>query len=341
MEKEHTAIIPAAMSWHDDHWFRFNQRMSSNTMPHAILLTGPAGVGKLQFARRLVAALLCSERGPAGDACGQCRHCRLLQNESHPDFVTVAREDKKKNISIDQVRELAGFLQLSRDSVGYNVGYKVALIPDAEAMSVSAANSLLKNLEEPQAGRILLLLSDRPQALPATIRSRCQRFEFTTPPGDVALAWLARQDATRGDWELLLSLSHGAPLLALELAQSGLLANRREFFADWLALVSGQGDGLKLASQSPKQNAHGQLYWLYGWTVDLIRLKAAGTQAKIQNIDLAAELERLAAKLEWGDLYGGLDRCGAALASAQTTINVQLLMEDVLLSWDGRVGAAG
>jgi DNA polymerase-3 subunit delta' len=133
------------------------------------LLTGPAGVGKRRVADAFARAFLCVEEGPA--PCGACRSCARPADAPHPDLLAVAPPDNRKSIGVEQVRELGSWLALS-PAWGRR---KAAVVDPADAMTGEAQNALLKTLEEPPPGRVLLLVTARPGALAATIHSRCQR----------------------------------------------------------------------------------------------------------------------------------------------------------------------
>ncbi|MDX1655478.1 MAG: DNA polymerase III subunit delta', partial [Candidatus Competibacteraceae bacterium] len=199
------------LPWHQPHWQRLAAGVEAGRLPHALLLSGPSGLGKMLFARQLTQSLLCRQPGENLTFCGKCRGCRLLAAGSHPDITRVEPEEPGKPIKVDRVRQLCAFLgQTAR-------GYKVALLSPAEAMNPSAANALLKTLEEPPPGSLLLLVTAFPARLPATIRSRCQILAFTPPLRTQALEWLSPRVAGF-QAGLLLDLTGNAPLAALEQA---------------------------------------------------------------------------------------------------------------------------
>ena len=164
--------MSAPYPWLADTWRRLQQARAADTLPHALLLHGRPGFGKRELAQALVASLLCDKPDVEGTGCGQCRGCSLLTAGSHPDYRAVQPEEPGKSIVIDQIRELGEFFTL-RPHYGAR---KLAVIAPADAMNRAAANSLLKLLEEPPAGGMLLLVADRQERLPATIRSRCQGY---------------------------------------------------------------------------------------------------------------------------------------------------------------------
>jgi len=146
---------------------RFATALRNGKLHHAWLLHGVKGIGKATEAMAMAALYLCEKAGE--EACGECHGCRMLQAGSHPDFFSVERLEKKRDINVEQVRETLSFLSLS----GMESEKRVVLLNDAELMNVQAANALLKGLEEPSPGSLLLIVCHDLMRLPATVRSRC------------------------------------------------------------------------------------------------------------------------------------------------------------------------
>lgn len=203
------------LPWHAGQWAHLRAARAQGRLAHALLLGGPAGTGRGHFARMLAASLLCpTPVSEDGSACGECASCRQFAAGSHADLFHAAPPEAGKALGVDRIRALIDSLHLTAG--GEN---KVGLIDPADALTRSAANSLLKTLEEPPDGAYLLLVSARSGNLPATIRSRCQRVPFGMPDADQALAWLQQQHvSTPENW---LARAGGAPLLARELAMTG------------------------------------------------------------------------------------------------------------------------
>ena len=222
--------------WNEPLLQSFRSRLTR--LPHALLVHGPRGVGKLALAERMAQLLLCEHADAGRRPCGSCDGCRWYLAGNHPDFRRIEPEAIAKQptepeeeegseaparrtrapsleIKVDQVRELAAFLNLR----SHRGRLRVALIHPAEDMNPNAANALLKGLEEPPDGAIFILVSHRPAQLPPTIRSRCVAVPVPLPPKDTALGWLAAQGVK--DAERWLAYAGGAPLRALDYAAEG------------------------------------------------------------------------------------------------------------------------
>ena len=197
-------------------------------LPHALLIYGPRGVGKLALAEGVSQLLLCEGKTKP---CGVCDACRWYRAGNHPDFRRIEPEALAKlppadpdevtekrpkqpsiQIKIEQVRELADFLYVR----SHRGGMRVALVHPAEDMNENASNALLKGLEEPPAGALFILVSHRPAQLLPTIRSRCVAVPVPIPPRESALAWLKSQNIK--DAERWLAYAGGAPLRAVDYA---------------------------------------------------------------------------------------------------------------------------
>ena len=199
------------LPWLDEPRAALNAALAADRLGHAPLLTGSAGVGKRILADWLVARLLCPSVTD-GEPCGGCESCRLLPGGTHPDFFRLSPEPDKKEIRVDQVRAFIDSVTLTA-SLG---GSRVGLIEPADRMNRNAANALLKTLEEPAEGVWLVLVTDQPERLPITIRSRCQLRPVQVPPRAVAEAWLAERhrSADADTRALALALADGAPRVA-------------------------------------------------------------------------------------------------------------------------------
>lgn len=327
---DQTPNLPAAPPWLETHWGALQRARDAGRLPHALLIAGPAGVGKRLLADLLARSLLCHEAGADGLPCGRCQDCHLVGVGNHPDLVRVGPdpEGKSDEIKVGSIRELVE----SEGLTPTRGPHKVVFIDPADRMNPSAANALLKTLEEPAAGTLFCLVTERAYLLPATVRSRCQCIALGLPDEAQALGWLAGR-LKGSDAQLLLRLAHGAPLRALALADADLLARREAACAGFLAVGQGTRDPVAEAQAWGDLAPRVSLEWLGGWVSDLVRLATDGGAPYLGNPDKRDALARLAAGLDLGAGHRYLQRVLRARASQDNPLNPQLLHEALLIDW--------
>lgn len=298
---------------------------------HALLIRGPRGIGKRWLAARLAQACLCASPAADGDACGRCADCRLAAAGTHPDAAVLCpdAETGAEEIRVDQVRALCGRESLTPT----RAASKVLQVVPAEAMNAFAANALLKTLEEPAASTLWLLVSEQPQRLSATIRSRCQQIALAPAREQEASEWLQARLGGAGDPLLALRLAHGAPLAALELLGEARLALRARCFEEFAAVGAGQRDPVAVAAAWQSLDAALVLDLLAEWLCDLLRLEADPHTGQITNIDQRAGLVRLAQRIDRVAAHRLLRRLLRARELAAAPINRQILFESLLVRW--------
>jgi DNA polymerase III subunit delta' len=188
-------------------------------LAHAYLFYGPKNVGKKETAMRFIQALLCYEHQKEESRadlntvpCGQCEFCREISKKIHPDFFWLEKMAGDKNISVEQVREIKD--KLSARS--FFKSYKVAIVSGAEDLSLSAANALLKVLEEPLGRTIIILIAERLDVLPKTIISRSQKIRFLPVAKNKIYEFLVKEKNVNREaaWQIA-TLSAGRPGVAL------------------------------------------------------------------------------------------------------------------------------
>ncbi|HET6586446.1 MAG TPA: DNA polymerase III subunit delta' [Oleiagrimonas sp.] len=309
-----------APPWHQEAWDRLRARRERGAMPHALLLAGPAGLGKRAFLDRLVRGLLC-QQPVGGDACGQCRTCKLVDAGTHPDRIDITFElntsgKPRKEIVVGQMRNLSSRLAMA-SQLG---GWQVASIDPADAMNAAAANALLKTLEEPSGASLIVLVADAPWRLTATIRSRCQRIDFRVPPATQALPWL--ENAGVADAGAALEAAGGNPGLAHAWAGQGMLDERRQVQSDLAALAQGRGDVYTVMKRWVDGEVLAQRLWFAAQMAAMdARARATGSS------------ELLGSRLDDEALGHWFERANRAREALRGPLRPDLLVLDLLTHW--------
>jgi DNA polymerase-3 subunit delta' len=262
--------------------------IAADRLPQALLLTGSAGIGKGHFLKAAAAKIMCADPS-SGIACGGCRSCQLLAAGSHGDCLVVGAEEGSRVIKIDQVRELIEFAAKT-PSLGDR---KIILLGPAEAMNLNAANALLKCLEEPSRSTYILLYSHQPSAVPATVRSRCQRVAMAMPEQDQAIDWLTRVTGSQTTAEALLQVCDQRPLDARELYYRDGLDQHLKIREGLQALADGRLSPLDFPALVSELELDRVLALLQGYLEETIRERlSAGDSGTQDMFQLRDELAR-------------------------------------------------
>ena len=314
-------------------------------MPHAILFHGTAGTGKSDFLEAFAQALLCENVRPDGHACGECASCGWFSQGNHPDYRRVrpeALEDDapegeeggdgerkakttkpSKEIKIEQIRQLADFMNIST----HRQGLRVVVLYPAEALNMPASNALLKTLEEPPPGTVFLLASNSLDRLLPTILSRCRKFALPMPNHAEALAWLREQGVADADgW---LSEQGGAPLAALNASNDG---NRDDLDALLNFLARPAPDGaLRTAEKLAKAELPALVAWTQRWLYDVFSYKLSGTLRYYPRYQ--TEVAALAKRARSAGLLRAIKAVNERRAVADHPLSAKLFVEDMLLEY--------
>ena len=237
----------APYPWLEPAWQRLVGAWQQQRLGHALLLSGRPGFGKKAFAQAFTALLLCEADAEPPQACGHCRGCTLLAAGNHPDFLHIAPLEAGKALLVDQIRELGDYFALRP----HYRSTKIAVIEAADTMNRSAANALLKLLEEPPAGAVIMLVADRPSSLLPTVRSRCQQTALDQAEPAVLLDWLLTQDGASDAAQELehLARAAGSPLGARRLASPKLAPLIDDLGEALAAVATGRQPPLGAAAQ--------------------------------------------------------------------------------------------
>lgn len=311
---------------------------------HAWLFAGPAGLGKtdcaVAFARQLVGA---DTEPRAGE---------LFDAGTHPDVHVIVREidaedsdalhhryarrhieerskgtKPKTVITIGQIRHL-----IEAVSTRVHSGRcKVALVLDAHAMNINAANALLKLLEEPPEDTVLVCVTDQSHRLPATVRSRCAIVTFAVPSRDAARGWLAER-VDRDVVDAALDLAGGAPLEALRLVEEDRIAVRKQWLKGLEALYSGKADAAAVAELGIRKiGLPDALSLSQKVLVDLARCRLDAPADRLFYPDMRQWLQKRAERLQLQTTFDLIDAIGRMRQDTDGPLDATLLLEDTLI----------
>ncbi len=223
--------------WCEEIWTNLLFAKKKNRFPHAILFHGDNGLGKSELAFQLSHYLLCASPTKNKQPCLICKDCVLFSAGTHGDFYNISPEENGKNIGIDQIRHLkiAAHQKPQRNNI------KIFIIANANKMTISAANALLKVLEEPPGDSIFILTSERKHFLSPTILSRCHQHQLSSPSTEMIEQWLLSHAEPASSKEMIkeaISWSLGSPLLAQKLLKDKVVSEYQSHLAILLDFFS-------------------------------------------------------------------------------------------------------
>ena len=301
---------------------------------HAYLFHGPDRIGKRLLALRFMQTMACEASPLSGepDACGRCRSCHQFDQGTHPDLSLIRPDPEQSTpqIKIEDIRELESRL-IYRPLIAPR---KFCLIDDADTMNLSAANALLKTLEEPPGHGLLILVASRPYSMPVTIRSRCQGLRLTPPPFDQSVHYLMRvrgwseQDAT-----LMTTLTEGRLGEAL-LTDLASIQERHDSLATLLAPQALRSTTTILTAAealSKEERLSDSLDRLSRWVRDLVLVGIGGRSESLTYASHRPLLEAIAKRADGDRLLDLLQEIDSFQRNSGRNLNAQLVLEHLLL----------
>jgi DNA polymerase-3 subunit delta' len=299
-----------------------SQAMQNKRMAHAYLFEGQDGVGKKTTALSLAQALNCLRQ--MGDACVECPSCHKIEQGQHPDVRLV--EPDGQYIKIEFIRQL----QRELASKPYEGRVKVQIIDEAEKLTLSAANCLLKTLEEPPSNSLLILISAHPYNLPATVLSRCQRLTFKQLAVEEIEQLLKDRGLTPAECRLIAFFCQGSLAQAQALDIGQVLAERDKLIEEVISHFPLSGEGLLDRVQllwRDKEQVERLLKWLLLWFRDLLLIRAGQKRDRLVNEDKWPELSRQAGQFTSADLQQKLYAIERTEEHLRRHVNPQLALE--------------
>lgn len=311
---------------------------------HAYLITGPEQIGKTTLARTFAQALNC-EAPPAQRPCGECRTCRLIAANHHPDVRLLEPEVSgrgKLSIKIDEIRDLQQDLNLS----AYEARTKVAVLKRFDAANLNAANAFLKTLEEPPANVVLLLTANDADTLLPTIVSRCRTIGLRPLPTDlIEQSLMTRWGVAADDAHLLAHLADGRLGWAVQASRNRAMREERRAQLAYLheALDGRRVERFFLAdklARKPEELPDLLKTWLSWWR-DLTLLahgngrgaRGSSRGLRLSNIDERETLEGLRQRWSAGQIFASLKQTDLALWQLEHNANTRLVLENLFLTY--------
>lgn len=306
--------------------------LDQQRMPQSLLLGGESGLGKRVLADALAARLLCA-RPSCGmlAACGRCESCHLRSLGNHPDLLLITPAEPGKPITIDQIRDANDFLRL----LPQHAPRRVLLMVTADAMPTASANAFLKTLEEPGPHASIVLISDAPGRLLATIRSRCSLIRFTPPSSQDLIGWLQTQGKMDpGAATALARLCLGHPLRCLNWLRNDVSRLRHEWVDAWLKLPrQSPAMALALADRWGREKLLTELLSsIHTVLIDLMRLRLE-PGSPIINSDFGETLNQLARHVSIHAMIEFEGRWRQVHLAKDRNLNLTLGLESLLLAW--------
>jgi DNA polymerase III subunit delta' len=310
-----------------------HEHVVNDDLRHAYLFTGPQGVGRRTLALRLAQAINCPQPDGPGQPCRSCQTCKQIERMQHPDLSIVQAETEGGTLKVEQVRELQRSLSLTP----YAARYRVAILLRFEEAHPSAANALLKTLEEPPSQVILILTAESAEALLPTIVSRCEVLRLRPSPVDAVSQGLqTRWGMPPEQANLLAHISGGRLGYALRLGETPeRLEQRQAWLNEHQSLFTGSrvtrfSYAEKITKDPEKEMLPHRLnVWLSLWRDVLLRV--GGASAPVTNPDREDDLAHISERVNLAEALRVVSAIQRTQDLLDRNINARLAIEVFLL----------
>ena len=306
---------------------------------HAYLITGSNNIGKNQLAHAFAMALNCTNEDESIRPCGECRSCRLIYSQNHPDMLYSERDEKTGRLKIDALRDVMRLLALKP----YDSRYRIAIFEGFDHAAPRAQDALLKTLEEPAPHAVLILLAESTENIMPTIVSRCQIIPLRPVPQAEVKGFLQMHGADEDRATLLARLSSGRIGWALDaLKNEGIMQERDDMLNMLNEAVYGNrvrrfeiaGDLEKIARKDNSAMRYLLETWQTYWR-DIL-LMTQGGAVKPCNTDRMTEMQQLVQTLYPDDALRALQATRKMLnETIKTNANVRMAFEVMFLDYPG------
>jgi DNA polymerase III subunit delta' len=306
------------------------KHVTNGTTRHAYLFSGPPGLGRRTLALRFAQALNCQTPVSTGIPCGACRDCKQIESMHHADLSIVQADSEGGTLKVDQIREVRKTLTYKP----YQSKYRVALFLRFHEANDSAANALLKTLEEAPSYAVLILTADNPEQLLPTIISRCEVLRLRPLRVEEVQRDLENRGVESGRAKLLAHISGGRPGYARRLVQDDQLLDKRdERLNDLLTLLpASRVEKFKYADLLAKDKdsmRQAILFWLSYWRD--VMLRTAQATSPLVNVDRNVEIEDIATRMDLSSARRVVSGLEEALEKMDKNVNSRMLAEVLLL----------
>lgn len=322
------------LPWHKTAFTKLKQMITQNRLPHALLITGADKIGKFELMQSLVGFLIDDDEKIRQDnAKENLDYPVLIRRSNYQNLIYIRANEipeknkktkvRSKNIRIDQVRKFCEALNKTADKL------QIGVLFYADEMTVSAANSLLKTLEEPRENTLIILLAHNDKNLAATILSRCQKIHIAPAYDKKTLAWLESEIPTeqRADFDVehLLKNTHGVPFKVLtELSSDGFA-----HYQNWQNQLLNIATHPAMINQRKdfNDNEIAVLNCLENLLIEAILLKSLNHEGGL------IELNQIIKTVKIAFLFKLLDDIQSAINLSKTSVNLKLLLDNILIIW--------